>query len=237
MSSSSRYFVVRAFVACFRRLCRGLWPLLQSYAQNIDTRSICMKKLMATTLAMAYVAVTAWTLQAQQPPRTARVIRNGNPLLRPATTASGRSPVRGGLTYDASRVRGLRGYGRRTSRTSSSTHRRTGTSCRPARGRTGRCQPRVPRVRDGNAADTTGRFQTDLMALEARSRIEVPERVGVLRVRARQRDSRRLGTAHRRSARPLLECHTKAHAVERTFVQFFRRCSKWRRQRRPGAGY
>ena len=69
-----------------------------------------MKKMMAVALTTAYVAVTAWTLQAQQPAADGPRYQNGDRLLRPADYREW--PFLGaglGLTYDAEPGPGAQG--------------------------------------------------------------------------------------------------------------------------------
>jgi hypothetical protein len=183
-----------------------------------------MKNVMALALTVTYVAVTAWTLQAQQPAADGPRYQNGNHLVRPADYREW--PFLGaglGLTYDAEPGSGAQRM---------SPQNFSNVFVNPSSYRhfmqTGTWKDGTVFVLEfrasatGTMPNTTGRFQTDLMALEA----EV-------------KDSRFAngwayfefgrGNAIRDVAEPLtgqreagcIDCHTKHTAVERTFVQFY----------------
>ena len=76
--------------------------------------------------------------------------------------------------------------------------------------------------------NTTGRFQTRLVGLEAEVKDADSRRLGVLQLPAQAGSygsgssyCRQRAAAGRSGRAPCVECHTKNTAVERTFVQFY----------------
>ena len=183
-----------------------------------------MKRMMAVTVAMAYVTVTAWTLQAQQPAADGPRYQNGNHLVRPADYREW--PFLGaglGLTYD-----GEPGTGAQRQQPQNFSNVFVNPSSYRHFMQTGTWQDGTVFVLEfrtsgtGVMPNTTGRFQTGLMALEAEVKdSKFPNGWAYFEFGR--------GNAIRDVAEPLtgqreagcVECHTKHTAVERTFVQFY----------------
>ena len=183
-----------------------------------------MKRMMAATVAMAYVTVTAWTLQAQQPAADGPRYQNGNHLVRPADYREW--PFLGsglGLTYD-----GEPGTGAQRQQPQNFSNVFVNPSSYRHFMQTGTWQDGTVFVLEfrtsgtGVMPNTTGRFQTGLMALEAEVKdSKFPNGWAYFEFGR--------GNAIRDVAEPLtgqreagcVECHTKHTAVERTFVQFY----------------
>jgi hypothetical protein len=180
--------------------------------------------MIAASLAFAYVAVAAWTLRAQQPGVDGPRYQNGNHLVRPADYREW--PFLGaglGLTYDAEPGPGAQGMRPQNF---------SNVFVNPAAYRhfmqTGTWKDGTVFILEfrasatGTLPNTTGRFQTDLMALEAEVKdSKFPNGWAYFEFGR--------GNAIRAAAEPLtgqreagcIECHTKHTAVERTFVQFY----------------
>jgi hypothetical protein len=181
-----------------------------------------MKKMIGATVALAYVVVAAGALQGQQPADGPRY-QGGNQLVRPADYREW--PFLGaglGLTYDAERGPGAQNAPQNFSNVfvNPSSYRhfmQTGTW---KDGTVFILEIRASGT--GTAPNTTGRFQTGMVALEAEVKdSKFPNgwayfefgRANALRdVAAPLTGQREAGC---------IECHTKHTAVERTFVQFY----------------
>jgi hypothetical protein len=183
-----------------------------------------MKRMTAAALAGTYLAVAAWTLQAQQPAADGPRYQNGNHLVRPADYREW--PFLGaglGLTYD-----GEPGTGAQRQQPQNFSNVFVNPSAYRHFMQTGTWQDGTVFVLEFRASgtgvmpNTTGRFQTGLMALEAEVKdSKFPNGWAYFEFGR--------GNAIRDVAEPLtgqreagcVECHTKHTAVERTFVQFY----------------
>jgi hypothetical protein len=178
--------------------------------------------MIGASIALTYLAVTASALQGQQPSDGPRY-QNGNQLVRPADYREW--PFLGaglGLTYDAEPGPGGQNRPQNFSNvfvnpTSYRHFMQTGTW---KDGTVFILEFRASGT--GTAPNTTGRFQTALMALEAEVKdSKFPGGWAYFEFGR--------GNAIREVAEPLtgqreagcIECHTKHTAVERTFVQFY----------------
>jgi Cytochrome P460 len=182
-----------------------------------------MKKTIGATIALSYVLVAVSALQGQQPAGDGPRYQDGNQLVRP--TDYREWPFLGaglGLTYDAERGPGAQNAPQNFSNVfvNPSSYRhfmQTGTW------KDGTVF--ILEIRGsgtGTAPNTTGRFQTAMVALEAEVKdAKLPNgwayyefgRANALReVAAPLTGQREAGC---------IECHTKHTAVERTFVQFY----------------
>ena len=182
-----------------------------------------MKKMIGAAVALAYVVVAATALLQGQQPSDGPRYQNGNHLMRPADYREW--PFLGaglGLTYDAEPGPGGQNRPQNFSNVfvNPSSYRhfmQTGTW---KDGTVFILEFRASGT--GTAPNTTGRFQTGLMALEAEVKdSKFPNGWAYFEFGR--------GAAMRDVAEPLsgqreagcIECHTKHTAVERTFVQFY----------------
>jgi hypothetical protein len=181
-----------------------------------------MKKTIVAGLVSAYVLSTGWALRAQQQTDGPKY-QSGNELVRP--TDYREWPFLGaglGLTYDAERGPGAQNQPQNFSNVfvnpSSYKHfMQTGTW---KDGTVFVLEIRASAT--GTAPNTTGRFQTGIVAVEAEVKdSKLPNGWAYYEFGR--------GNALRDAAAPLtgqreagcIECHTKHTAVERTFVQFY----------------
>ena len=182
-----------------------------------------MKQMIGAAAALAYVVVAVSALQGQQPAADGPRYQNRNELVRP--TDYREWPFLGaglGLTYDAERGPGAQNAPQNFSNVfvNPSSYRhfmQTGTW---KDGTVFVLEIRASAT--GTAPNTTGRFQTAMVALEAEVKdAKLPNGWGYYEFGR--------GNALREVAAPLtgqreagcIECHTKHTAVERTFVQFY----------------
>ena len=183
-----------------------------------------MRMMIAVSFVMAYVGVTAWTLQAQQAGGDGPRYQNGNHLVRPADYREW--PFLGaglGLTYDAEPGPGAQGM-----RPQNFSNVFVNPSSYRHFMETGTWKDGTVFILEFRASstgvmpNTTGRFQTGLMALEAEVKdSKFPNGWAYFEFGR--------GDAIRNVAEPLtgqreagcIDCHTKHTAVERTFVQFY----------------
>ena len=182
-----------------------------------------MKKIIGAAIALAYVVVAANALLQGQQATDGPRYQNGNHLVRPADYREW--PFLGaglGLTYDAEPGPGGQNRPQNFSNVfvNPSSYRhfmQTGTW---KDGTVFILEFRASGT--GTAPNTTGRFQTGLMALEAEVKdSKFPNGWAYFEFGR--------GAAMRDVAEPLsgqreagcIECHTKHTAVERTFVQFY----------------
>ena len=182
-----------------------------------------MKKAIGAAIALAYVVVAANALLQGQPAGDGPRYQNGNHLVRP--TDYREWPFLGaglGLTYDAEPGPGGQNRPQNFSNVfvNPSSYRhfmQTGTW---KDGTVFILEFRASGT--GTAPNTTGRFQTGLMALEAEVKdSKFPNGWAYFEFGR--------GAAMRDVVEPLsgqreagcIECHTKHTAVERTFVQFY----------------
>ena len=182
-----------------------------------------MKQMIGAAAALAYVVVAVSALQGQQPAADGPRYQNRNELVRP--TDYREWPFLGaglGLTYDAERGPGAQNAPQNFSNVfvNPSSYRhfmQTGTW---KDGTVFVLEIRAAAT--GTAPNTTGRFQTAMVALEAEVKdAKLPNGWGYYEFGR--------GNALREVAAPLtgqreagcIECHTKHTAVERTFVQFY----------------
>ena len=181
-----------------------------------------MKKMIGTVIVLAYVIVAASALQGQQPADGPRY-QSGNQLVRPADYREW--PFLGaglGLTYDAERGPGAQNAPQNFSNVfvNPSSYRHFMQTGAWKDGTVFILEIRASGT--GTAPNTTGRFQTAMVALEAEVKdSKFPNgwayfefgRANALRdVAAPLTGEREAGC---------IECHTKHTAVERTFVQFY----------------
>jgi Cytochrome P460 len=182
-----------------------------------------MKKTIGATIALGYVLVAVSALQGQQPAGDGPRYQDGHQLVRPADYREW--PFLGaglGLTYDAERGPGAQNAPQNFSNVfvNPSSYRhfmQTGTW---KDGTVFILEIRASGT--GTAPNTTGRFQTTMVALEAEVKdAKLPNGWAYYEFGR--------GNALREVAAPLtgqreagcIECHTKHTAVERTFVQFY----------------
>jgi hypothetical protein len=170
------------------------------------------------------VLAAAWALQAQQPAGDGPRYQNGNHLVRPADYREW--PFLGaglGLTYDAEPgpgAQGMRPQNFSNVFVNPSSYRHFIQTGAWKDGTVFILEFRASAT--GTMPNTTGRFQTNLMALEAEVKDSKFANGWAFYEFGR-------GTSLRDVAEPLsgqreagcIECHTKHTAVERTFVQFY----------------
>ena len=181
-----------------------------------------MKKTIGASIVLAYVLVAVSALQGQQPADGPRY-QDGNQLVRPADYREW--PFLGaglGLTYDAERGPGAQNAPQNFSNVfvNPSSYRHFMQTGAWKDGTVFILEIRASGT--GTAPNTTGRFQTGMVALEAEVKdAKFPNgwayfefgRANALRdVAAPLTGQREAGC---------IECHTKHTAVERTFVQFY----------------
>lgn len=182
-----------------------------------------MKRIFAAAAALAYVGVAAVALQGQQPAGDGPRYQSGNQLVRPTNYREW--PFLGaglGLTYDADPGPGAQNRPQNFSNVfvNPSSYRhfmQTGTW---KDGTVFVLEVRASAT--GTAPNTTGRYQTGMVALEAEVKdSKFPNGWAYFEFGR--------ATALRDAAEPLagqreagcIDCHTKHTAVERTFVQFY----------------
>lgn len=182
-----------------------------------------MKQMIGAAAALAYVVVAVSALQGQQPTADGPRYQNGNELVRP--TDYREWPFLGaglGLTYDAERGPGAQNAPQNFSNVfvNPSSYRHFMQTGAWKDGTVFVLEIRASAT--GTAPNTTGRFQTAMVALEAEVKdAKLPNGWGYYEFGR--------GNALREVAAPLtgqreagcIECHTKHTAVERTFVQFY----------------
>lgn len=183
-----------------------------------------MKKTITAGLVATYVLAAAWALQAQQPAGDGPRYQNGNHLVRPADYREW--PFLGsglGLTYDAEPGPGAQGM-----RPQNFSNVFVNPSSYRHFMQTGTWKDGTVFVLEfrasatGTMPNTTGRFQTNLMALEAEVKdAKFPNGWAFFEFGrgANLRDVAEPLTGQREQG--CIECHTKHTAVERTFVQFY----------------
>ena len=182
-----------------------------------------MNKTIGATIALGYVIVAVTALQGQQPAGDGPRYQSGNQLVRPANYREW--PFLGaglGLTYDVDPGPGAQNQPQNFSNVfvNPSSYRhfmQTGTW---KDGTVFVLEVRASAT--GTAPNTTGRYQTGMVALEAEVKdSKFPNGWAYFEFGR--------GTALRDAAEPLagqreagcIDCHTKHTAVERTFVQFY----------------
>ena len=182
-----------------------------------------MNKTIGAAITLAYVVVAVSALQGQQPTADGPRYQNGNELVRP--TDYREWPFLGaglGLTYDAERGPGAQNAPQNFSNVfvNPSSYRHFMQTGAWKDGTVFVLEIRASAT--GTAPNTTGRFQTAMVALEAEVKdAKLPNGWGYYEFGR--------GNALREVAAPLtgqreagcIECHTKHTAVERTFVQFY----------------